>query len=155
MQEEGWVVCRAFKKRITTVSKMKEYDESHIWYQDDQVSFLPSDYQNPPPGCNNLGNYHNLPLYPCKRELDDNLHSSYKFVLPPEQLPLLVESTSNINRSDQIDQHTTHQYDHQQLTDWRVLDKFVASQLSHEDDALSKEIVSYSSITNAPPIIFQ
>ncbi|KAL2540080.1 NAC domain-containing protein 7 [Abeliophyllum distichum] len=38
-QEEGWVVCRVFKKRIASMHKVSEHD-SPIWY-DDQVSFMP------------------------------------------------------------------------------------------------------------------
>lgn len=153
---------------------MKEY-ESHIWYED-QVSFMPSSdhlespKQNPSSSSNSthnhLSNYHNIPIYPCKKELD-HLPSSYQLV-PPDQhyflqhLPLLVQSnsinnnsniinpntflnnsptfpsSSSLTQEDQIQQITSQDFynadTHDQLTDWRVLDKFVASQLSHEAD---------------------
>lgn len=44
MQEEGWVVCRVFKKRLAaTVRKMGDYDSSPSHWYDDQLSFMASE----------------------------------------------------------------------------------------------------------------
>ncbi|XP_043715171.1 NAC domain-containing protein 7-like [Telopea speciosissima] len=156
-QEEGWVVCRVFKKRVTTMQKMREH-ESPCWY-DEPVSFIPEpDSPNP---------------YSCKQELELQFHMSNigSFLqLPQLESPKFPHSTaasgsccsvaaygldvnnhgstlqsSSISQEEQIQQNH-HQYDMNslyneqavdQVTDWRVLDKFVASQLSHED--VSKE----------------
>ncbi|KAG6425718.1 hypothetical protein SASPL_116164 [Salvia splendens] len=106
-QEEGWVVCRVFKKRIATTQKMSEHD-SPVWY-DDHVSFMESS---------------NLSYY--KKEMSLPLRYGQDHFL---QLPLL-ESPNKVVQNPDLD-HNFH------VTDWRVLDKFVASQLSHEE--LSKE----------------
>ncbi|KAG6422599.1 hypothetical protein SASPL_119177 [Salvia splendens] len=106
-QEEGWVVCRVFKKRIATTQKMSEHD-SPMWY-DDHVSFMESPKQH---------SYN--PNLPYKKEMS--------FPYGPDhflQLPLL--------ESPKVLQPPPSNPDYFHVTDWRVLDKFVASQLSHED----------------------
>ena len=211
-QEEGWVVCRVFKKKIATSSMRRVSEhESPCWY-DDQVSFMP-ELESPKHNSttnvvvsSNLANYQLLPYPNCKKEqLDHHHHHHLPYQLLPHEhfLPLLespkvllqsaAASTSsslvlNHNaaalqssislRSSQEDHdqrmqqsHDDHQNfhalvygnnnstttttttndhqqpagmdDHDQLTDWRVLDKFVASQLSNEDHhhVISKENV--------------
>ncbi|KAL5810926.1 hypothetical protein ACOSQ4_027494 [Xanthoceras sorbifolium] len=162
-QEEGWVVCRVFKKRITTMRRVSEH-ESPCWY-DDQVSFmqdLDSPKQNSQP---NLG-YHLS--YVCKKELDlqYQLPHDQFLQLPLLESPKLLQTTPNLNCNSMaaaygLDinhattlQSSSHTQEEQNLhsifgrdnnnepavdpvTDWRVLDKFVASQLSQED--VSKE----------------
>ncbi|KAL5728207.1 hypothetical protein ACHQM5_001319 [Ranunculus cassubicifolius] len=138
-QEEGWVVCRVFKKRITTVRRMVEHD-SPCWY-DDQVSFMP-ELESPKRVIQPDMAYRHP--YLCKQELEMQYHQ-----MPQEsflQLPQLESPTfphsaascssvlpygqpSSLTREDQMSQN--QQVD--QVTDWRVFDKFVASQLSHED----------------------
>ena len=153
-QEEGWVVCRVFKKKIAAVRRMSEH-ESPIWYED-QVSFMPD--MDSPKQPNITYHY----PYPCKKEQDfryQNISGSDHFL----QLPLLENSKMlqaplpiikscnympaygfNVNLSRNILQSSSSaqeelsypsSYDQavEQVTDWRVLDKFVASQLSHED----------------------
>ncbi|XP_031390232.1 NAC domain-containing protein 7-like [Punica granatum] len=154
-QEEGWVVCRVFKKRIPTVRKMSEHG-SPCWY-DDQSPFMPDlDSPNQSSNPSNLANYHHLP-YACKKELD--LH---QYQLPQEhfmQLPLLenpklllapfgldmnqstaLQSSSSLTQEQNLhslfgnNNNNNHEQEVvDQVTDWRVLDKFVASQLSQED----------------------
>ncbi|KAF4363004.1 hypothetical protein F8388_020520, partial [Cannabis sativa] len=225
-QEEGWVVCRVFKKKIATTSMRRSEHESPCWY-DDQVSFMP-DLESPKhhhhhsnssnvvvSSSNSLPNYQLLHhYYPnCKKEqspLDHHHHLPYQLLPHDHFLPLLETpklilhpSTSSaptglvLNHNNNVvaafqpsislrssshdhqlaDHHqqqlTLHHDDHQnfhasiaygnnnnnssstttttnttndlnqqhgmddqddQLTDWRVLDKFVASQLSHEDN---------------------
>ncbi|KAI4315291.1 hypothetical protein L6164_028117 [Bauhinia variegata] len=171
-QEEGWVVCRVFKKRMTTVRKMGEY-ESPCWY-DDQVSLM-QDLESPVRISNPYASYHQH--YPCKQELEFqyNIPHDAFLQLPQLESPKVPQSTSlscnsvvpygydgNANgsalQSSSLTQEERTQDCHQQslkplhgsidqavdqVTDWRVLDKFVASQLSHDQDA-SKEN-SYSS----------
>ncbi|KAK8516366.1 hypothetical protein V6N13_047068 [Hibiscus sabdariffa] len=161
-QEEGWVVCRVFKKRMTTVRKMGEYEPS-CWY-DDQVSFvqeLESPKRIPQPYA---ATYHHH--YPCKQELQlqYNMPHDLFLQLPHLESPKVPQSAASMscnsfipyNGSTQEEQlHQGHHQnlnsfynttiDHQavdQVTDWRVLDKFVASQLSHEE--ASKENVATS-----------
>ncbi|KAK7263846.1 hypothetical protein RJT34_31443 [Clitoria ternatea] len=149
-QEEGWVVCRVFKKRVTTMRKVSEHD-SPCWY-DDQVPFM-QDLDSPkqPSQSNNLVYQQQQLPYPCKKELD---HHHFPYQMPRVdhflQLPLL-ESPKLLQSNPLATYHapTTllplsslpHQEEHQnfqatfndQVTDWRVFDKFVASQLSQED----------------------
>ncbi|KAK8341907.1 hypothetical protein V6Z12_A08G196100 [Gossypium hirsutum] len=121
-QEEGWVVCRVFKKRMTTVRKMGEYGSS-CWY-DGQLPQL----ENP-----NVQQYSAASL-------------SCNLVVPDGNYDGKTGSTlqsSTLTQEEHM--HPTHQqslksfYDStteqavDQVTDWRVLDKFVASQLSHEE----------------------
>ncbi|XP_024996980.1 NAC domain-containing protein 7-like [Cynara cardunculus var. scolymus] len=163
-QEEGWVVCRVFKKRITTVRRMDEHD-ALSWY-DDQVSFMP-DYESPNrishPYTANNSYQHQLP---GKSELDQmhyNLPHEHSFLqLPqleslrfPQSAAASVSASygsafqpsiqqSNINLLYGDNNNNNHNNNNNgeqdlQVTDWRVLDKFVASQLSNDQDAVTKE----------------
>ncbi|XP_051143371.1 NAC domain-containing protein 7-like isoform X1 [Andrographis paniculata] len=161
-QEEGWVVCRVFKKRIATMRKLSEHD-SPIWY-DDHVSFMP---EMDSPKHHHHHHHHSLTYslpYSCKKEMSSSSSSmDLQYPVPPDhflQLPLL-ESPKMIHHHHQQQQQqqqqpsqmmpsyntvlnltnvhhtTTTLLDHEssfadQVTDWRVLDKFVASQLSHD-----------------------
>ncbi|TKY49858.1 NAC domain-containing protein 7 [Spatholobus suberectus] len=158
-QEEGWVVCRVFKKRLPTMRKLSEHD-SPCWY-DDQVSFM-QDLDSP-----KQSSQPNLPYqfpYPCKKELDLPYHL-------PLQLPLesqkLLQSASNSMTPFGIEenhpmqpasimqqvQHTGQQNfqavfgnnANEQVADWRALDKYVASQLGQEDASKDN---SYSNAGN-------
>lgn len=161
-QEEGWVVCRVFKKRITAMRKVISEHESPIWY-DDQVSFM-QDLESPKQISNhsNLSNYHIVNPYPCKKELD----LPYQLPHHPDhflQLPLLdinhtaTLQSSSLTHQDQIQRAHHEQINYRsgplygkssavddQLTDWRVMDKFVASQLSQG------EIPKEKAYSNAP-----
>nr|XP_043613567.1 NAC domain-containing protein 7-like [Erigeron canadensis] len=142
-QEEGWVVCRVFKKRITTVRRMDEH-ESMCWF-DDQVSFMPN-FESPRritthPYTSNSSSYHHP--FPANSEHDDQQYLQHynNNILPQDQsflqLPQLVSpppfqpSTTH----QQLNMNLLYGNQHQdlQVTDWRVLDKFVASQLSNDD----------------------
>ncbi|KAK2979695.1 hypothetical protein RJ640_027275, partial [Escallonia rubra] len=151
VNEEGWVVCRVFKKRMTTVRKMDEHD-SLCWY-DDQVSFMP-DFDSPRRASNPYTSYHNH--YSCKQELDQlqyNIPHDQFLQLPHLESPKVPQSAAsascssvapyNFERNNAYCNNIEQGVD--QVTDWRVLDKFVASQLSQED-ATTKEIT----YTNAP-----
>lgn len=184
-QEEGWVVCRVFKKRVTTMRKVSEHD-SPCWYDDQAVSFI-QDLDSPKQTSqSNL--VYNLPSYPCKKELDlpYQLPRDHFLQLPLLESPKLLHSVSSsitpnpippylldhVNHSTSLlppslmqeDQHIGHQNFQDttfgnnssnsneqaldQVTDWRVLDKFVASQLSQD---ASKD----NTYSNTTPNIFQ
>ncbi|KAK9724456.1 hypothetical protein RND81_05G073400 [Saponaria officinalis] len=184
-QEEGWVVCRAFKKKPTTMRRISEH-ESPYWYDHDQASLM-SDMDSPNQSFqsnnnNNNNNILNNPSYIRKNPvlIDHRL----PFQIPQHHhlinLPLLENSKisntyNNSSNNNALVLHHGHELmnNHQQgsnstqqiafnddnnnqnssimplidsnnnfiddqLTDWRVLDKFVASQLSQDD--VSKEI---------------
>ncbi|KAM0002280.1 hypothetical protein Hdeb2414_s0334g00870321 [Helianthus debilis subsp. tardiflorus] len=153
--EEGWVVCRVFKKRITTVRRMDEHD-SLGWY-DDQVSFMP-DYESPSqvshPYTSNNSYQHQLP---AKSELDETHYNSpceHFFPLPqleslrfpqPAAAGVSASYTNTLQPPTQQpnvnllnDNNNNNGEQDLQVTDWRVLDKFVASQLSNDQNAVTK-----------------
>ncbi|XP_071689542.1 NAC domain-containing protein 7-like [Rutidosis leptorrhynchoides] len=144
-QEEGWVVCRVFKKRITSVRRMDEHDSMCNWYED-QVSFMPDNYESPTdqvshPYTSNTSYHHQLNR---KAELDQimhyNLPHEHSFLQLPHLESLKYQQShinllyGNNNNSD-INNNNDGEQD-LQVTDWRVLDKFVASQLSNDQDAV-------------------
>ena len=143
MQEEGWVVCRAFKKRITgqTKKSIEGWDSSYFYDEASGISSEvdPIDYISRQPQ-----NF--LPQnFLCKQETEaDNLnfiHSDQFVQLPhlespslplikrPSSISLISESTNY----EEEDQQNTKCNNTKKVTDWRALDKFVASQLSQED----------------------
>lgn len=145
------MVCRVFKKRLPTVRRMGEHD-SPIWY-DDQVSFMPdldSPKQNPNPNYlpNNYQHHPHNSYNACKKELDFSYqnppdHHSHFFQLPLLGSPNKLLQTNPMaafgqqEQSQQAHNQNLNYYGDQavvdQVTDWRVLDKFVASQLSQEE----------------------
>lgn len=160
-QEEGWVVCRVFKKRITT--QRKGNDDNVCWYED-QVGLMPElDSPKKLPQGGDMG--YQLP-FACKQELELHYHMSHDPFLQLPQLespkvPCNASSSAQGKRAEcsmpyngfetgcnmeghhgnanpqsaatQEDQQGVNTYNEEQVTDWRVLDKFVASQLSQED----------------------
>ncbi|URD83087.1 No apical meristem (NAM) protein [Musa troglodytarum] len=129
-QEEGWVVCRVFKKRLAAIRRVSDHD-SPCWY-DDHVSFvtdLDSAKQiSPQPEMSFLQlpqlESPKLPMYVSHATAfqssiiteEDLIQSSKQF-----QIVSTYDNTGNIDQAVEP------------VTDWRVLDKFVASQLSHDD----------------------
>lgn len=166
-------MCRVFKKRMTTVRKMGDY-ESPCWY-DDQVSFMPGELDSPRRISHPYAAYHHH--YACKQELE------LQFSMPPDpflQLPQLESpkvpqsagsvtcnsvvpygfdrnnngsamQSSTLTQEEQVQQNMNNSLFNEQavdqVTDWRVLDKFVASQLSHEQDAPKETNYSINSST--------
>ncbi|CAA0835564.1 NAC domain-containing protein 7 [Striga hermonthica] len=150
-QEEGWVVCRVFKKRIASTQKLSE----HEWYD----SLMPDQMESP-----------KQPSY-NKEEMQMQMQMQYPHHFPHHQLPLLqipnkmlqatvgpsFESLNNININNNDDNrifqpdynnnnNNNNQGSEDQVTDWRVLDKFVASQLSH--DQISKDNAHAFNVTH-------
>ncbi|XP_059624840.1 NAC domain-containing protein 7-like [Cornus florida] len=182
-QAKGWVVCRVFKKRITTMRKMSEHESPMNWY-DDQVSFMP-ELDSPKQTSHSNITYHHP--YACKKEIELQYQIPHEHLihLPLLESPKLLQTaptlscnsmlpygtTLDINRGSTMQSSSLTQEEHiqqvhnhnfhsiygnnadneqavDQVTDWRVLDKFVASQLSQED--ASKE----SDYSNASANVF-
>ncbi|KAJ8555641.1 hypothetical protein K7X08_013137 [Anisodus acutangulus] len=137
-QEEGWAVCIVFKKKLATTMRSEGHHqhESLCWYNDDQLisNFMPN-FDSP--RLNFPNPYNNTPSYshqlPCSNVQP---HSDALFLqLPQLESPKIPQSYgSNIILQPNSIYNTNNNYDQavDQVTDWRVLDKFVASQLSHE-----------------------
>lgn len=145
-QEEGWVVCRAFKKRTTSQSKSIEGWESGYFYDEasgvssvvDPIDFISRQPQN-----------FLSQNFMCKQEIEaDNMgtfmhaHSDHQFVQLPQlespSLPLIKRPPSSISLISENNEEEEQIMNRgcnntQKVTDWRALDKFVASQLSQED----------------------
>ncbi|KAK6125624.1 hypothetical protein DH2020_040632 [Rehmannia glutinosa] len=137
--EEGWVVCRAFKKKASTgqTKNSNQGWDSTYYYHDHGVTSSSVDYITSQQPSNNFLSHNNLI---CKQEIEvsDNLHfvQSDQFVQLPElespSLPPLTKRNNNINELDD-DRFIRPGSSSKKVTDWRDLDKFVASQLSHGD----------------------
>lgn len=151
---------------MTTVQKMNEYDQSPSCWYDDQVSFMPSDLESPTPTPNYPSSYCKPEIDQLMQYNNNNIHHSQNHNNAFLQLPHLIESpklttqsqpsTLSYNNNAQHMQYF-HQYHHhhqhslygggsstsndEQVTDWRVLDKFVASQLSQDQDHVSKQTI--------------
>ncbi|KAI3451472.1 hypothetical protein Pfo_008137 [Paulownia fortunei] len=145
LQEEGWVVCRAFKKRTTgqTKSSIEGWDSTYYYDEPSGVSSVVDsiDYitrQQQP------SNFLSQNLV-CKQEIEaaENLHfvQSDQFVQLPQlespSLPLMkrpspISVATEINNNEDDDRYIRGS-NSKKVTDWRDLDKFVASQLSHGD----------------------
>lgn len=165
-QEEGWAVCRVFKKKITAMRAATEYDSSSCsWYSDHIVSFVPdldSSKQISDPQMLQMAHHHHH-LFSCKPEQEVHYHLPHDSFM---QLPQLTESPkfplhSSIVVTEEEAMHSNRQlqiisaYDSaanpnqalDQTTDWRLLDKLVASQLISHDDDICKECKCSSSAT--------
>ncbi|KAL5752526.1 hypothetical protein ACOSQ2_023033 [Xanthoceras sorbifolium] len=157
-QEEGWVVCRAFKKRTSGQSKSIEgWDSSYFYDEPSGVSSVvdPTEYMSRQPQgflAQNLL---------CKQETEaDNLSfmQSDQYLQLPQlespSLPLLKRPISSISLTsennneellveDQQQQQNGGRNSNKKVTDWRALDKFVASQLSQDPDRSCEDDSSF------------
>ncbi|KAK1409201.1 hypothetical protein QVD17_35726 [Tagetes erecta] len=173
-QAKGWVVCRVFKKRLPIMNRRASEHEP-MWYDDHRASLMPD---NDSPMQNNIrsnlgNNAYQYPSYgSCKKELDHL--QNYQFT--PDhclQLPLLEgpklhsygidvnEGSSSSQPAMLTQDHNNNIQQHQdqkinaQVTDWRVLDKFVASQLLNQGDVSVKENNDQSYNPNAEEAIVE
>ncbi|CAL5187618.1 unnamed protein product [Lathyrus oleraceus] len=172
-QEEGWAVCKVFKKRIATT--MRRMDESPCGY-DDQVSFM-QELETP----NRVFSSHSYASYqqqqqqqhyPCKQELNQmqyniSINDANNFLqLPPLESPkipnLQCSSSSHSITHQEQQYYSQHHQQHsmqmlyggsndlqavvEQSKDWRVFDKHVASQLSHDQEHSKETVTSYCNI---------
>ncbi|GMI86373.1 Arabidopsis NAC domain containing protein 37, vascular related NAC-domain protein 1 [Hibiscus trionum] len=157
-QEEGWVVCRAFKKRTSTTTSsqnktIEQWDSSYFY---DEASGINSTIVDP---IDYVSRQQPQSLLPrnmlCKQEIEaDNLNFVHcdQFVQLPQlespSLPLikrpnsmsLISENHNTNCPEEEEEFQQQQKkknrmscdNTERVTDWRALDKFVASQLSQE-----------------------
>ncbi|GMH25171.1 hypothetical protein Nepgr_027014 [Nepenthes gracilis] len=160
-QEEGWVVCRAFMKRTSTQSKStaEGWDPSYFYDEtsgSSSVAMEAADHHYA-----SRHHHHQTFSSPnslCKKEIESDalqfMRADRQFVQLPQlespSLPLLKRPTSSIsltsdhsngnnnnnnynNDDDQEDQNLIRGGScSEKVTDWRALDKFVASQLSQD-----------------------
>ncbi|XP_059643802.1 NAC domain-containing protein 37-like [Cornus florida] len=167
-QEEGWVVCRAFKKRTTGQSKgIEGWDTAYFYEEASGMSSVvdPIDYVTRQPQ-NFLAQ-----SYMCKQEIEaDNLnfmHSSDQFIQLPQlespSLPLIKRPSSSISllsenneEEEQIIRGCNNSSTNKKVTDWRALDKFVASQLSQEDRYEDEGVSSFGmhNDSDTAPLLF-
>ncbi|KAG1362355.1 NAC domain-containing protein 37 [Cocos nucifera] len=142
--EEGWVVCRAFKKRpaCPTRSVVDVWDSNYGY---DEPSRMSSSIVNPMEYL--LRQPRNLL---CRQETEPDhlnlLHSNQLFQLPQLEspsLPLVKQpSLLSIVTENEDEEQTRGCNAIEKVTDWRALDKFVASQLSQEDRFSAERVVS-------------
>lgn len=144
-QEEGWVVCRAFKKRATVPTKRRQLWDPNCFYYDDTL-LEPLDKNVLKRAKHNT----DFAFTPFKQELlsvanhivdDGDLGSMYDQFsqlpqlespsLPSHKLPEMAPHSSISENSRGEDDVCAEK----RITDWRSLDKFVASQflMSGED----------------------
>ncbi|KAI9081278.1 hypothetical protein K1719_036778 [Acacia pycnantha] len=159
-QDEGWVVCRAFKKKTNGQTKaMDRWDSSYLLEEASGVDPIELIARQP----NHHHHHHHQSYnvtrnnYTCKQEIevDTLIHSSDPLFiqqLPQLESPSLVltkwPSSSDNKNSNEEDDPTTKKV----TTDWRALDKFVASQLSQED---SFETPKYNSSDISSMLLLQ
>ncbi|KAJ3672629.1 hypothetical protein LUZ60_007350 [Juncus effusus] len=154
-QAKGWVVCRVFKKRAPNSRRDSGHGSPPCWYEED-VSFM-QDMNSP---MRMMIPQRGMPLFepnlqfPFKRELRLNYHVPNDLLhqMPPLEspnkmanlvihgstlhVPFIVPQDEIVNNQVQIAlDYTSNGHEEEPadpVTDWRVLDKFVASQLSHD-----------------------
>lgn len=144
-QEEGWVVCRAFKKRATSQSKNTQAWESMSFYDEPSgtaSSVVDSlDYLTRHEPSSFLSRQNVM----CKQELLEaeklSFSQSDQFVqlpqlhspsLPYTKRPITSSISAENYKEDRTKRSKNDSTGTKMSTDWRDLDKFVASQLSQE-----------------------
>ncbi|KAL5216070.1 hypothetical protein ABZP36_007471 [Zizania latifolia] len=160
-QEEGWVICRVFKKRVATVQRAAGDGDLPFWFNDHAAFMAP-----PGPGGIDSPYHGQRQSYPCKLEVEYNHHllPQESFLqLPRLESPKLPDDIVGATVAAAAHQPCGHTHDGhaarcsvQQLqiepvyvmdaasgADWRDLDKFVASQFSHGDSAPKEPSHSY------------
>lgn len=152
-------MCRAFKKRSTGQTKHAEGWEANLFYDDtNRVSpaIEANDYITSQPPSSIFSQ-----SFMCKQELEaaENLNFAFcdQFIQLPQlespSLPTIKRPSSvslasssenddledelprgrNISNNNGDDNNVRYSNNTNKVTDWRALDKFVASQLSQED----------------------
>ncbi|KAI5319705.1 hypothetical protein PRUPE_7G166300 [Prunus persica] len=135
-QEEGWVVCRAFKKRTSSQNKgIEGWDSSYFYEELNGVSSVvdPTEYmisRQPPSFL--------AQNFMCKQETEADslnfMHSDHFVQLPQLESPSLPLISKRPSSMSLISENNIEVEDEpKKVTDWRALDKFVASQLSQEE----------------------
>nr|ABB45858.1 hypothetical protein [Eutrema halophilum] len=129
-QEEGWVVCRAFKKRSTVPTKRRQrlWDPNCFFY--DATLLEPLDKNVLKRAKHNTDFAVTVPF---KHIVDDeDLGSMHLHSIDDDQFSQLPQLESPSLPSDKLPemarQSTRALEDEKRITDWRSLDKFVATQ---------------------------
>ncbi|CAK9173176.1 unnamed protein product [Ilex paraguariensis] len=162
---------------MPTLRKEGEH-ESLYWY-DDHVSFMP-DFDSPRRIHQSYTSYHHQYSCKQELELQYTMPHESFHQLPQLESPKVAESMAQVNcnsmapynferhnllsstlaqehlqQSNQLDINLLYSNNNEhaldQVTDWRVLDKFVASQLSQED--ATKESTSFQVAENMNMLI--
>lgn len=153
-QEEGWVVCRSFKKRTTSgqTKGIEAWDSSYFYDEPSGASSVvdPLDYITRQPQNNYLSQN-----FMCKQEIEaENLNNFLNTTDPFAQLPQLESpsmpqlkkpsAVTLVSENAEDDEQTLRgcSSSSKKVTDWRALDKFVASQLSHDQQTYEGDVVS-------------
>lgn len=166
-QEEGWVVCRVFKKRIPATSKGNE-QEPPCWFEDH--FHFPTDLSSPVAQYN----HHAYPSRKRETEFHQHLRQEAFLELPQLESPKIP---SDVNPGSSLhipfpmgEEETVERGGHRQmisphgsrcnntahaaeeLMDWRVLDKFVASQLSQDNASGEQNHIFHAPSSQEPAI---
>ncbi|KAL7142083.1 hypothetical protein ABFS83_08G099100 [Erythranthe nasuta] len=168
-QEEGWVVCRAFKKRATGQTNSKStriinegWDSTYYYDEPTPVNNVITS----PVVQDDITSRHrflssNQKSAACKQEIElvnENLHflqssDDQLFVqLPQLESPSLPPIKRDITNCPIFPATEIFDKDNDEEEDWRELDKFVASQLSHDIGGVSSSFESrihYSTVDHS------
>ncbi|XP_006652580.1 NAC domain-containing protein 7-like [Oryza brachyantha] len=163
-QEEGWVVCRVFKKRPATVQRAAGDGDSPYWFNEHVAFMAPAAVLDPPyhghrqshPACKLEVEYHHQ-----QQLLPQEGHFLHLPRLESPKLPAADIIGAAASSALQPCGHTAPQQLQLQIepvyvttdasaADWRDLDKLVASQIFGHGDSTPKE-TSYSN----PVQVFQ
>ncbi|KAK6118981.1 hypothetical protein DH2020_047267 [Rehmannia glutinosa] len=142
--EEGWVVCRVFKKKMAATTRRESEHESLCNWYDEQVSFMP-DFDPPNKHTSSPFPSYQYNNYTCKQELEmqyNNMPNDTFLQLPNLESPKVQQSAMvpfGLQEEHMQENDCNMLYENDQVTDWRVLDKFVASQLSQDDGSNTNE----------------
>lgn len=127
-------MCRAFRKRTNGQTKSIEGWDRRYTYED------PIDLMLRKPQRNNIS-AENL-LYKKETRL---MHAEEVMQLPELQSPSVTIMKKQSSTSDNIN----NEKELSKVTDWRALDKFVASQLSQEDRHEIEGMSSFAGLTGS------
>ncbi|OWM88904.1 hypothetical protein CDL15_Pgr020858 [Punica granatum] len=141
--EEGWVVCRAFKKRTNgqnNKSSAEGWDPGYFYDEPSGISSVIDPTNIEYISRHGLHNFSSSSRLACKQETEgdnlnfiNNLNADHFLQLPQLEspsLPLMKRPISSVPEEEPDAQYSSSK---RLVTDWRALDKFVASQLSHEE----------------------
>ncbi|URD79247.1 No apical meristem (NAM) protein [Musa troglodytarum] len=131
-QEEGWVVCRVFKKRMTATPIRGASGRDSAYWCDDHASLVPELDSPRQAGARPEMAFLQLPQLESPKLPFDVGHAA---ALHP---PAITQDDPMQHSNRQLQVFSATDHSAEQATDWRVLDKFVASQLSH--DGACKEL---------------
>ncbi|KAJ0976902.1 hypothetical protein J5N97_012376 [Dioscorea zingiberensis] len=133
-QEEGWVVCRAFKKQTPN---QRPYFNTYIpAYHDHQYGYgMLSEITRPASDFIDAYSGGNFLEQPFESKLNNMNHV---LELPHLDSPSLTSSLTPNRQEEHGEQMNEHR---DQLIDWKILDNLLASQLSHDTASSSNSNV--------------